>query len=1126
MADVSKTYLRGLFLGDPRDTPTKRIDGIIGKALYPYSNDLKAMAPSPTLGLNATTREHYAYGNQASGYDYAYSRTIGIVKGGNPRPDGASFRHKRVTAAGVADTYWHDWNPPCTITDWGWVGTPSAAKAEANPHAIRIYQDGGTARLLVACYDNGDNSVRIYRRDYPDEAWTFVTALTTNGATTVPSTGSCSPCLVQITSGRVLLYMWVEIGTTETGIGMWYSDNEGATWSEGGVVTPATMTTADISRLRVRAVEIGGSVAMFVNYTDTTGAEDRQRIIQYASSDNGASFVEIAHTAGYSAVGDLESRTSPDVAVVGGKMVVAYIKERAAGTSTLVPHRVILGSAHHRMTAAIEDIACENTDPMVWTTVGAGSMAVQASLALCKDDDDVLWLYGRDITDDAVYGRRSNNYGNTFKSVGSGSAAGFGTAWSVPRAASYPTHICAVATANGIHIIHAQLPIAAGNYDTTLSETILGGWTQAPFPVRYDFAPDLDKRGSWDTTWQAWDLPDSLATWTGASGGAPTIALDDTGLSYTGGAGDSRAYTNAVAITSSANTPGITATVTGKTTTASATGGHFLDVREGDGATTVNVRAVVQSGTASPYTITVTLLDMNAAGATLATLTGVPRHSYEPTAIAAARMAQVILHVKNAATNNCACYLVWGGDVLDLEVNVDATQAASVAANRVQFGWVIGTTTVGHLTWAAYTQGDYQGLGWVDLPTAPAVGRNLSGTPSVDPRVTLSSVGGAFRAGDTASIRLIPDPDWRRLNPLYDPSPLSGITLSSLSTPVLIDLDAGGVNSHLIGPTWGVYVAGSAAYQIGVNTYSAAAADVGSYTQSTAIFTGGRYVRTGNVVVVSATAFTQDTRWHPENSLAGCWFLMRNGANTDQFKIIGNTPGTFSATSTTQSCRLLLEAAEAAAYNGLDANDTFDILAANYLLLFNDNLAVASMKVTLTSYLASSVGAALIFPGRMAWFGKEYSSGEVWESTPQNATHESWGGQRSVISKGKVRRAIQVAWTDPVDSRPVSTTTPIPDHIAAYAAGIPVASPADTAMQINGLLHALKGAALPCVLVDNVPQAAAASTVSFIPDIGTNLGRCLYGRIVTPVRLSSIVGLGGTDGYLQTVATVTVEEEV
>ena len=59
MADRSKAYLRGLFIGDVRDTPTKRIDGIVGKALYPYSNDLKAMAPSPSLGLSAVTRQHF-----------------------------------------------------------------------------------------------------------------------------------------------------------------------------------------------------------------------------------------------------------------------------------------------------------------------------------------------------------------------------------------------------------------------------------------------------------------------------------------------------------------------------------------------------------------------------------------------------------------------------------------------------------------------------------------------------------------------------------------------------------------------------------------------------------------------------------------------------------------------------------------------------------------------------------------------------------------------------------------------------------------------------------------------------------------------------------------------------------
>mgnify|MGYP007100224507 CR=1 FL=1 len=55
---------------------------------------------------------------------------------------------------------------------------------------------------------------------------------------------------------------------------------------------------------------------------------------------------------------------------------------------------------------------------------------------------------------------------------------------------------------------------------------------------------------------------------------------------------------------------------------------------------------------------------------------------------------------------------------------------------------------------------------------------------------------------------------------------------------------------------------------------------------------------------------------------------------------------------------------------------------------------------------------------------------------------------------------------------------------------------------------------------------AAVNTAQFIPDINAPGGRLLYGHIVTPVRLTNVVGKGGVDGYAQTVATVTIEEEL
>ena len=121
---------------------------------------------------------------------------------------------------------------------------------------------------------------------------------------------------------------------------------------------------------------------------------------------------------------------------------------------------------------------------------------------------------------------------------------------------------------------------------------------------------------------------------------------------------------------------------------------------------------------------------------------------------------------------------MYDGELLDTGTGA-AASAASASASRMQFGWLNGVTTVGSLKWTAYTQGTYQGSGWrtlVGVSTTYMVGKSLSGTPHIDHRIRLQAAAGIFQAGDTTSIRTLPDPDLRALCPFYDPSPSSGIT--------------------------------------------------------------------------------------------------------------------------------------------------------------------------------------------------------------------------------------------------------------------------------------------------------------------------------------------------------------
>src|SRR5690606_5416765 len=155
----------------------------------------------------------------------------------------AGFAGDRRRAAGYVyrdarDDDWRGWDVPHTITGWEWLrraGSPSTAFLH-QAHMLRL-QDG---RVLLVARDAAFSPPVVTVRRY-DPATGEWTSLTTVAPPSSPLVGAeeeallaqAWPCLVQLPGGRVQLYAWVGDGSTYEQLSMWYSDDQGETWTRG-----------------------------------------------------------------------------------------------------------------------------------------------------------------------------------------------------------------------------------------------------------------------------------------------------------------------------------------------------------------------------------------------------------------------------------------------------------------------------------------------------------------------------------------------------------------------------------------------------------------------------------------------------------------------------------------------------------------------------------------------------------------------------------------------------------------------------------------------------------------------------------------------------------------------------
>ena len=1060
---------------------------------------------------------------------------------GAPVPDGGSFVWRN---AADAVTEHRGWDPPQAITDFAILDYTTTGAKWQGPHAIRLQNDSvGVVVLSSGRY------IRFWSKSYNSRAWTEVAVADPNGGTYALAE---TPTIAQLPSGRILIVAWVEYAGIGNQVNTYYSDDNGTTWALASKnALTAVLDTAVYHPQRTRCAYLNGQLLLLSHVKVISGGQTRDVIAQWGSSDLGASFVLVALTGFDVGVGGSISalpggsgiRGYMDIIVTGGQFCVVYLAcVDPAGwgtTAAILPVRAFLGNAFDALGGAVEAIATQAANPQEWGTKAADNFT-GGELAAWADEDGVLYLSGSDFNAGGgalreFYTNRSIDGGDAWTGIGTGSAPGFGAAWwNGQDAAKHPKDITGCAQGGRSVVLH-EFASDTDNHDDSLCATFLGGYTSVPLPNRTGYLLAANNRCAFERTWLPIALPDAMG-YTLTTGGAPVIALANSALQITGGAGDSVSYARTVAPPGTMPR-GIYALVEGWAQTTTVGGGFFATLQIGDGAAHGYQIRVVASNQK------VILRDMIAG----ADLTTAPAGS--AACIAANAGIQILVCLANESAvpaNNGRVRMWWrpttGTNDTDhhwteFGALVSTLQDTGIAtANALSWGVLNGVATSCRMKMLNWSSDTYTGEQlWGLANSADLLGRNFSSEVAgyVDSGTRMRMVAGPIYRGD--GFKIATRSPYRIENVHSDVAPSYRRGWRSVSNAAQVELvwsvdNVLDQNTHILGGTLGLYLGEvnfptSELWGLVKGTGYVKLADI-----DTAVGQKGLcFTRRGDAFVPNtAGAGTPASEWFTFGVLKDCTAKVNDGVGAIVYrKITYNSEGIWRQNLGTDKYPTILVSGALSTDPTGGAPATLDIWGKDVFVLVNDASIYTKFKLVIPAQNTAEgdfrIGIREI--GHVAFLSRRYSRGRALGADSNYELSEQRSGTRIVRDQGPARRTVEFAWLEGVDVSQVTAAAPSPNFITAYAGSTKaVGSPADTLYLVAGLAQMLRGAKTPIVYLPNIVRGTTSATVTTV-----NRHKMLRARLMTDPRMENILGnewgIGGA-GELFQMATIKLEEEL
>lgn len=1106
MANVTGSFLQGILVPDPR---------ITADTYDPALSTVTQAGPRAGVPVDqgASLLTLGASGDQVADT----SLTVGVVRAGTP---------PRMRWRETGDALWRGWEPPLALQGRAFLHyATTSTPGDAHPHVVTL-----ASGVVLAAHDYspvaGQHTTGVFRLDADDDApaWSARVTVYSHGQT---STYGSWPSIVQLASGRVLAYYWVESldsgVTTAARIQMSYSDDDGATWTVGAASVLGALQTVAASAFqpgRIRVARSGDQMCMVVGYRSTsTYYWDRLR--QYASIDDGATWVQVADYDG--GIDGTDAHTTQqggyhDLVTDGGTGFVLVYIQMPVGVDDYMARARHLGSATHPITAGdpvAVTITNDNTSaPVVWATGvqddvtdpdNPGGYLVTGDLALVRDEDGTIYIYGRDA-DDAEVGVAlvTTDAGTTWEPHAS-SVGGYGwQPWHYGDAAAYPRGYAA-AMCRGRAVMVGQHAANPGTGDYSLSAMYLGGYTTCPMgSVDGGVGGSALNRTAWILAWQPYDLPQNTgAEWTLATTGAPTTpAFDGSGaMTTTTGAAQTIYYSATPAASGIDGAMCVEAEVTVSAGTAE------VYARTGDASGLYQVRVAIST--------TQLILRDVVAGSNLVTVSDTVGASGVQVRIYLNEGATVAYYRALSASHDQHWTLL--GAATGLSLN-----GAASSVDQIKIGVPASSTA----SWTWFAAGPRSRGGWDTMEDSDDVqaligGRALIGAPGVyvDQGVSVSASGGPALLADEWVVETAYDYPVTAVDPTVAPSPSREWRSTQTASAEIIawSWHADGTVSLPPGRALGLYLGGA-----NFRTAYFEGRDVGGswVTLGTWDAADGqsslRYTRSGESVYVD-TSGSSSSPWYPTDALAGSCF--QSDSSTSR-RILAQSAGTWTA-STTQTPVLRL----AGVAGGDPASGTSGkILARNGLLLVpSTGTGYSAFRVRIPGGQPTPDGyyrLGVAMMGLLHVWGQEYSWGRRIDLAPNVLVTTGRTGERTATRLGPPRRAVDIAWPDGIDTTKVGGSAPTPDYVQARTGGAAVATPAGTPWDLVGVVSRLDRA--PVVYFDGLPITSGSERMIAHPT------RIMYGRVVSDVAIEQVIGRewGDTAGEVMRIATVRIEEEV
>jgi hypothetical protein len=990
---------------------------------------------------------------------------------------------------------------------------------------------------LVVCYQ--DFAGVTYTRTKAPGATSWGSEVTVD-TSTIPDGYPCLLVLPRVDGYRLILYRWTDIASDYSVRG-YYSDDQGATWTNDGLVLLSSIdVTTYATRGRLRAAYYNGQILLIGHLVanDTTTDIERDRIVQWASSDGGGRFSRIVISDGLDTA---NAGAFPDLCVWRGQFVLGRLIYDS-GVGGVVAAFRMLATAWNPWTSGSDTSDTSGlTSGQFWGVyVPGGGAADQyisvGELALWVDDVHAVYAASRHCagTDQGAHPIVRSATGT---SPGPGSAPVWTVMgdhqtypggnngsvwWNTGAPGAFTSVNNELYGITGCHhrargVIVSSFQVAGAGKTNKYFAIYLGGWQSIPMPgLNQTMTPTT--RGAWDHNGAAYHRP-SQSIWAyTTSGGTETEALGPNGTldQATPGGGGEYIW----------NTYAQTTTVAQGTICE-----HHVDVDNG----TAYVEVINGNGAAIEYNLQVritptfvVLYDLNTPG-TIASL------AYTGTSVRvrlAVRGSSVICWAMSIGLFDADQTSSTLSDRLWTVVGSipTATNGGGALAAQIRFG-IAPSSAASWMEWM-FSAGKYTGNGLYTLPDRLRFGRSLTESPSwAGNAVKLAAVTGPAATGDTWQIEASAEYPVEAMLPTISPSPRHPHRTNTFTAAPATVVEArwtwtvAAADQQSTSVRWAALLDGLEIPEAEIHLYYSGAyhlaGSVGYWT-----FAG---VKTGEVIRCNSGG-ALNTAVIRRDELVGCVIEEVTGGTVSAARayVTANEPG-FMNTSAGNSLNLVVTCDDLSSFGN---SPTVRIHPRRALMVLDlEALSETFSRIQIRAPFNLPAVGAVTAPG---WPANGYAEIGTFAAGPLWAwgTTHSWGyrlatdpdtelttaedGTRIPYQRAPIRRRWSLSWSDPVAMHEMYDSSP--DYISADAAGKAAAFHRSTPVDVADQLRSLAGSSTVVVYCPAIDSGGTGR-----PDRWAD-GAALA-RIVSSVEIDNVVGDENRD-EVGRVQELTLEEEV